>query len=57
MNYSVKDINGDIQVVSQFTLHAQTKKGNRPSYIEAAKGEVAENYYNLFVDYKLSIYH
>ena len=50
MNYSVKDINGDIQVVSQFTLHAQTKKGNRPSYIEAAKGEVAENYYNLFVD-------
>ena len=50
MNYSVKDINGDIQVVSQFTLYAQTKKGNRPSYIQAAKGEVAENYYNLFVD-------
>jgi len=50
MNYSVKDINGDIQVVSQFTLHAQTKKGNRPSYIRAAKGEVAENYYNLFID-------
>ena len=50
MNLSVKDVNGDIMVVSQFTLHAQTKKGNRPSYIQAAKGEVAENYYNLFVD-------
>ena len=56
MNYSVKDINGDIQVVSQFTLHAQTKKGNRPSYIAAAKGEFAENYYNLFVDEMTNIF-
>lgn len=50
MNKSVKEIDGDIQVVSQFTLHALTKKGNRPSYIHAAKGEFAEINYNLFVD-------
>ena len=50
MNNSVKDIDGDIQVVSQFTLHAQTKKGNRPSYIQAAKGEFAEKNYNMFID-------
>ena len=50
MNKSVKEIDGDLQVVSQFTLHALTKKGNRPSYIQAAKGEFAEINYNLFVD-------
>jgi D-tyrosyl-tRNA(Tyr) deacylase len=49
MNLSVKDVNGDVIVVSQFTLHAQTKKGNRPSYIKASKPEVAIPLYESFV--------
>jgi len=49
MNVSVKDNNGDIIVVSQFTLHASTKKGNRPSYIKASKPEVAIPLYEKFV--------
>ena len=49
MNRSVVDIDGEIIVVSQFTLHAQTKKGNRPSYIKAAKPEVAIPTYEGFV--------
>ncbi|HQE34336.1 MAG TPA: D-aminoacyl-tRNA deacylase [Flavobacterium alvei] len=49
MNLSVKDIDGEVIVVSQFTLQASTKKGNRPSYIKAAKPEVAIPIYENFV--------
>ena len=49
MNLSVQDIDGDIIVVSQFTLHAGTKKGNRPSYIKASKPEIAVPHYESFV--------
>lgn len=48
MNKSVMEINGEILVVSQFTLHAMTKKGNRPSYIKAAKHEIAIPLYEHF---------
>jgi len=49
MNCSVKDIQGEILVVSQFTLHAATKKGNRPSYIKASKGDIAIPLYEKFL--------
>jgi D-tyrosyl-tRNA(Tyr) deacylase len=49
MNLSVKDIDGNIIVVSQFTLHAATKKGNRPSYIKASKPEIAIPLYESFL--------
>lgn len=49
MNLSVQDVDGDIIVVSQFTLHASTKKGNRPSYIKASKPEIAIPIYENFV--------
>jgi len=49
MNKSVQDVKGDIIVVSQFTLHASTKKGNRPSYLKASKPNVAIPLYEAFV--------
>jgi len=49
MNTSLKDVDGDAIVVSQFTLQASTKKGNRPSYIKAAKPEIAIPMYEAFV--------
>lgn len=49
MNLSLKDIDGDVIVVSQFTLHALTKKGNRPSYIKAAKPDIAIPLYEKFI--------
>jgi D-aminoacyl-tRNA deacylase len=49
MNLSIKDIDGEVIVVSQFTLHANTKKGNRPSFIKAAKPEIAISLYEQFI--------
>src|SRR5215203_5287514 len=50
MNVSVQDVNGGILIISQFTLHAAIKKGARPSYIKAAKGETARPLYQKMID-------
>lgn len=50
MNLSIQEIKGSFLIISQFTLHASTKKGNRPSYIKAAKPEIAIPLYNYFID-------
>ena len=49
MNLALKDTGGDVLLVSQFTLHASTKKGNRPSYIKASKAEIAIPLYEKFI--------
>ncbi len=49
MNLSVKEVHGEVLIISQFTLHASTKKGNRPSYIRAAKPDLAITLYEQFV--------
>ncbi len=49
MNLSLLDVAGDALIISQFTLHAKTKKGHRPSYIKAAKPEIAQPLYEAFV--------
>lgn len=49
MNLALKDVQGDLIIVSQFTLHASTKKGNRPSYIRAARPEIAIPLYEYFL--------
>ena len=50
MNLGLKDIKGELLIISQFTLYANTKDGNRPSFIEAAKPEVAESLYEYFLE-------
>lgn len=49
MNLSIQDVSGELLVVSQFTLHASTKKGNRPSFLKAAKPDIANTIYSEFV--------
>lgn len=56
MNLSLKDIAGELMIISQFTLHASTKKGNRPSYIRAARPNTAIPLYNYFIAQAVSLF-
>lgn len=49
MNISLKEINGEVLVISQFTLYGDTRRGNRPSFTDAAKPEMADDYYKKFI--------
>jgi D-tyrosyl-tRNA(Tyr) deacylase len=49
MNLSLKDVNGEVLIISQFTLYGNARKGNRPGFTEAARPEKGEEFYNLFV--------
>jgi len=51
INLSIKDVNGDLLLISQFTLHASIKKGNRPSFIKAAKPGIAKDLFDKTIDY------
>jgi D-tyrosyl-tRNA(Tyr) deacylase len=55
MNKSILDIDGEILAISQFTLAADVKKGNRPSFIKALEPKLAEEYYNIFCEKLLSL--
>lgn len=55
MNLNIQEVNGNILVISQFTLHAKTKKGNRPSYIKAGEPEYAKQLYEYFIDELIQI--